>query len=968
MDRHHKEGFRSQSVKNDSINARNSSAKNQYENDGTNKWAQTKQVNPNKKSLNQQNKTRQPPVHQDPLQTSTPSDSAELNFVAPLEKNTTLVSVRSRKTTALYDTGAAISCANTAFVRKALQKDFKLGPSNYRTVVGVGGEHHDVAGTVTLTLNFGGLNVDHIFHVIDDLHHSIILGLDFMEKYRVNIDIGRKLMSIMETKVCQLSTKTGFARSASAFTIEPNHEADINIKLSRCKNGSQILVEPAPQLQKFQIQSAKCVITVLKGKGILRILNPTNKQIHVPENQIIGVITPLESPSIYSLNTDSQGQGALNQQHSDVNTKANDINEEELTFDFENSDLTEEQKCILFAFLKKNRDIFTTGLHNLGRTHLQTYQIDTGDALPIKSAFYRQSPDMRREIERQVKEMLEHNIIEPSNSAWHSPVVLVRKPNNEYRFAVDYRKLNKVTKPQSFPLPRLEDMFDAIGETGAKYFTSADISKAYWQVPLDDDAKEKSAFITHDGIYAWNCMGFGLRNGPATFQSLMSQVLRGINWRYALCYIDDIVIFSPTFEMHLQHLGEVFQRLREAGLKLSPSKCFFAQKKIKFLGHILSKEGIQPDSGKYERVKNLKAPTNPSEVKSVLGLFNFYKKFIKDYSKICAPLFSLLQKDKDFSWTDACDTAFQTLKTALISAPILAYPNMNRPFVLTCDASRSGLGYILGQVGEDNREHVIAYGGRALRKAEKNYHVSELECLALVEGIREYRTYLSAGKFTVYTDHKALQYIHTIKNPHRRLTRWSMEFQEFDYEVQHKKGVNNGNADALSRLPFPSEEVSVVSQSSEQNCCEKNSTQESIYATVEENSEPELLCVQFQFSSPAVAIVEPKPEATSGLNNTTTVKTDTSDLKPPHNPNVKENQDKNPNIQDDKDTDEAQTFGELPISTKQKQCPEISEMYTYIDSGKVPDDPERAKAIVFESELYDIVDGVLYHFQRPRSK
>ena len=293
---------------------------------------------------------------------------------------------------------------------------------------------------------------------------------------------------------------------------------------------------------------------------------------------------------------------------------------------------------------------------------------------------------------------------------------------------------------------------------------------------------------------------------------------------------------------------------------------------------------------------------------------------------------------------------------------------MNRPFVLTCDASRSGLGYILGQVGEDNREHVIAYSGRALRKAEKNYHVSELECLALVEGIREYRTYLSAGKFTVYTDHKALQYIHTIKNPHRRLTRWSMELQEFDYEVQHKKGVNNGNADALSRLPFPSEEVSVVSQSSEQNCWEKNSTQESISATVEENSEPELLCVQFQFSSPAVAIVEPEPEATSGLNNTTTVKTDTSDLKPQHNPNVKENQDNVPNIQDNKDTAEAQTSGELPISTKQKQCPEISEMYTYIESGKVPDDPERAKPIVFESELYDIVDGVLYHFQLPRSK
>ena len=171
--------------------------------------------------------------------------------------------------------------------------------------------------------------------------------------------------------------------------------------------------------------------------------------------------------------------------------------------------------------------------------------------------------------------------------------------------------------------------------------------------------------------------------------------------------------------MHLHHLADVFQRLRESGLKLTPSKCYFAQKKIRYLGYVLGKEGVQPDSNKFERVKNLAAPTNPSEVKALLGLFNFYKKFIMNFSEICAPLFSLLQKDKDFIWTDECNTVCQTLKNALISAPILAYPNMNRPFTLTCDASRSGLGYILGQVGEDKREWVIAYGGGALRKAEK---------------------------------------------------------------------------------------------------------------------------------------------------------------------------------------------------------------------------------------------------------
>ena len=335
-------------------------------------------------------------------------------------------------------------------------------------------------------------------------------------------------------------------------------------------------------------------------------------------------------------------------------------------------------------------------------------------------------------------------------------------------------------------------------------FTSANISKAFWQVPLTEEAKERSAFITYDRIYAWNSMPFGLMNAPATFQALMSQVLRNINWRYVLCYIDDIFVFSPTFEVHLQHLSEVFQRLRDAGLKLTPSKCFFAQKQIRYLGHILSKGGILPDASKFERVQKLPVPKNSSDVKSVLGLFNFYKKFIQGYSKICAPLFGLLQKDKAFVWNDTCQKAFDTLKDSLINATILAYPDMNRPFTLSCDASRSGLGYILGQVGDDKLEHVIAYGGRALRKPEKNYTVTELECLAIVEGIKEYRTYLSSGKFTVYIVHKALKYLQTLRtsNPQGRLARWSMDLKEFDFDVQFRKGVNNQNADALSRLPF----------------------------------------------------------------------------------------------------------------------------------------------------------------------
>ena len=227
-------------------------------------------------------------------------------------------------------------------------------------------------------------------------------------------------------------------------------------------------------------------------------------------------------------------------------------------------------------------------------------------------------------------------------------MLVKRADSQEYRFAVDYRKLNKISKPQAYPLPKLTDIFYAIGELNAQFFSSLDLGKAFWQVPLDPDSREKSSFICAEGIFSFTKIPFGLSGAPATFQSLLMKVLSGISWKFALCYIDDVIIFSASFDDHLKHLNEVFERLRKAGLKLSPSKCYFAKQKLTYLGHIISKEGIQTDNKKVEKVKNLKSPKDQKGVKSLLGLTNYYKKFIKDYSNICAPFFQLLQKNTKF--------------------------------------------------------------------------------------------------------------------------------------------------------------------------------------------------------------------------------------------------------------------------------------------------------------------------------
>ena len=232
---------------------------------------------------------------------------------------------------------------------------------------------------------------------------------------------------------------------------------------------------------------------------------------------------------------------------------------------------------------------------------------------------------MRHETKRQTEDMLEHCIIKQSNSNWHSPVVLVKKANsNEYRFAVDYRKLNKISIPQAYPIPRLSDIFDAIGETNAQFFTCLDLGKAFWQVPLSEDSKSKAAFITYDGIFEFQTMPFGLSGAPSTFQHLMMRVLRSIAWKYVLCYVDDVIIFSSTFKEHINHLEEVFSRLRKAGLKLSHTKCHFAQRNLHYLGHVLSKNGIQTDDQKVEKIQNLVAPKDQNGVKSLLGLTNYY--------------------------------------------------------------------------------------------------------------------------------------------------------------------------------------------------------------------------------------------------------------------------------------------------------------------------------------------------------
>ena len=325
----------------------------------------------------------------------------------------------------------------------------------------------------------------------------------------------------------------------------------------------------------------------------------------------------------------------------------------------------------------------------------------------------------------------------------------------------------------------------------------------YWQVEVNSSSKEKTAFVTHFGLYEFTTMPFGLCNAPGTFQRLMECVLRGLTWQIALIYLDHILVYSRTFDDHLQHLRLFFDRFRAAGLKLKPSKCHFGQKQVNYLGHVITGDDIQPDPEKIKVVQEYPVPQTVKDVRAFMGLTNYHRKFVKDFAHIASPLHDLTKKGAAFLWTEECRTAFEMLTKALTEAPILDYPDFPQPFQLATDASNEAIGMELSQK-RNGKEVVIAYARRKLNPAEHNYTVTEREALAVPDSVRHFQPYLYRRPFTVLTDHFAVRWLMNIKEPTGRLARWALLLQQHDFTIQQRSGPINGNADALSRHAYDS--------------------------------------------------------------------------------------------------------------------------------------------------------------------
>ena len=505
----------------------------------------------------------------------------------------------------------------------------------------------------------------------------------------------------------------------------------------------------------------------------------------------------------------------MNNQHTAVDREKEEMEKQEDTFrlsdigvDLSDANITEEQKQKTVNIFKKWQCIFSRGPIDLGRTDLVKHEIHLTDEKPFKEPFRRISPAMIEEVREHIAEMLAAEAIRPSQSPFSSNVVLVRKKDGSIRLCIDFRKLNQRTIKDAYAIPRIEDSFHLL--VGSKFFTKLDLKAGYWQVELKEEDKMKTAFqVGNIGFFECNRMPFGLCNAPATFQRLMERAMGDLNLRDCLIYLDDIIIFSDTFESHLDRLEAVFERIHKYHLKLKASKCEFFKPEVTYLGHVVSKTGIKTDPEKTRILKDWPIPKSVKDVRKFLGFTGYYRRFVKGFAAIVRPLNDLLvgnatkkstKKKTPFRWEEAQQKAFETIIEALSNPPVLAYADYKMPFKLHTDASMSGLGAVLYQ-HQDGFDRVIAYASRSLKPSERNYPAHKLEFLALKWAVTDkFHDYLYGTEFEVVTDNNPLTYVLTSAKLDATGHRWVAALANYNFTLTYRSGKLNKDADSLSRL------------------------------------------------------------------------------------------------------------------------------------------------------------------------
>ena len=700
--------------------------------------------------------------------------------------NCITVKVKKREYKALVDTGAEVSIISSRvydqlYPRPELKKKrMRLQAAN--------GTLMRIKGETSLNFKVGSQKVRQDCVVIKELNRLIILGRDWLRSYgvRVYFDLGAIRLNNELIALEEDIHITSVARLAESITLKPQHIHSCTLIPSRKEKEGQILELEQLETGKISrltgVALVNAVVKINKHRRLqVGIMNNTNQTVTLKKGWRIAKMAKIEEIS----------------EISPANRSKSMIDIREL----EKIQIPSQFKEQAMRLLKWNRDRFASEDRQLGKTNTIKMRIDTGDHPPIKKRPYPTPLAQRKKVEEAIEQMLEDGIVERSQSPWGFPIVLVKKKDNSLRFCVDYRELNKITTKSAFPLPVIEHTIATLGR--AKYFSTLDLKSGYWQVALDEKDKEKTAFTCHYGLFSFNCLPFGLSNGPAVFQELMSIVLQGQE-RHALAYLDDVLVFSETKEQHLEHLQQVLNALRRHNLKLKPAKCKLFQEETQYLGFRIGQKGVQADPDKISAIWTVPAPKTVRQVRGFIGMCSYYRRFIPDFSSIAEPLINLTRKRTRFKWDDSCEKSFESLKQKLAEKVTLVYPDPNKAYKLYTDASDHAIGACLTQESWDEKEKCavekpVHFLSHKLSDTQTRWSTIEKEAYAIHYALHKLHHYLYSASFDVYTDHKPLEYLlkSTIQN--RKVQVWALKIAGYNCRIIHLPGKENVVADLLSR-------------------------------------------------------------------------------------------------------------------------------------------------------------------------
>jgi predicted aspartyl protease len=681
--------------------------------------------------------------------------------------------MKSQEFQFLIDTGASVTILSSKAYRSIPNHCRPLLSNRAPVLEGVDGSILKVEGSCEVTLELSADVWAQVVVTIADIPDDGILGMDAIKELGCSIDTKNEILWCARTKtefICRVSTimpKCCRVLVADADLVVPaEHEVVVT--------GKQILGDGDEGRVKWSIveplHNEDIHEKILMGRTLVdsskefcpvRMVNYGDEDVVIVKGTLLGILDPVVSCT-HVMDSETKDQD------SEESIRVSIVKEKEVEPEniedlpshvktlYEDcvSGLSPDERAMLKRCLQDYEMVFAKSDTDLGRTNLVKHDIDVGEARPIRLPPRRLPKDKQREAERQVEKLLKNGLIELSTSPWAAAVTMAKKRDGSYRLCCDYRGLNGLSKKKmsAWPIRSTDETLFQL--EGAKFFCTMDAMCGFWQMELTDRAILLSSFRLNNALYQWKAMPFGLCGVPASFQMLMDKVLANLQPTEAMVYIDDIITYGKTATETIGRLRNVLQRLKDANIKLKPSKCHLMQRSVRFLGHVVSEDGVACDPEKTRAVREWPTCKYIHELRAFIGTVSYYKKFIQGFSDICRPLYKLMEKGQKFEWSEECTKSMEKLKEVMVEPPILAYPREEGQWLLDTDASSFAVGAVLSQI-QDDEERVIAYGSRTLNKSEKNYCTTRRELLAVVHFTRYFKHYLYGVDFTIRTDHGA---------------------------------------------------------------------------------------------------------------------------------------------------------------------------------------------------------------------